>query len=226
MVSAEAQADWRIRDASPLLTWQRVFAVAAICAYLAEGAAKGATWAIYANILSLTRPEAQHVDQAALYAGYVLTAAFWLCAFITLRLVYRLARNLHATGSQGNVPDPAWAVGCWFVPFVNLAFPAVVISRIWKQSFGLSGERDRSRAAIGWWWSLWIGTAILSWMAALLTAGSQQPDANVSRETHALALALVTASLLGRALCAMLLIAIFGAMVRAQNSAGHVSVFD
>ncbi|HVY84098.1 MAG TPA: DUF4328 domain-containing protein [Caulobacterales bacterium] len=223
---ATADAKPSIRDPSGLLLWLRIFAGAAILAYLAEGVAKGLTWALYARYLALARADAERIDQLATYAGYALMAAFWLSAFMTLRLTYRLTKNLHTVGGDSDIPSPGWAVGCYFVPLVNLVMPALLVNRIWRRTHQLSGEGEKPSAIIGWWWGLWIVTAICSWIATVMTGSSHQPDANVSRETHTIALALFTTYLLGRALCAVLLLTIFGQLVRAQRAIRDFSMFD
>src|SRR5688572_9717366 len=42
--------------------------------------------------------------------------------------------NLKALGVRGLEYSPGWAVGCWFIPFVNLVRPYTIMKEIWTRS--------------------------------------------------------------------------------------------
>ena len=63
--------------------------------------------------------------------------------------------------------SPGWAVGWWFIPFMNCFRPYQVMNEIWKSSHpnnkytpGLPSagtyKIDIGSNLIGWWWALWI----------------------------------------------------------------------
>ena len=50
-----------------------------------------------------------------------------------------------------------WAVGCNFVPAVNLFMPCQVMQEIWKVSRNpRTWHNDRSSILVGTWWALWL----------------------------------------------------------------------
>jgi hypothetical protein len=49
---------------------------------------------------------------------------------------------------------PWWAVGGWFVPFVNLWYPRRVTLEIWDASRPVGARR--SHALVNTWWTLWL----------------------------------------------------------------------
>jgi hypothetical protein len=50
-----------------------------------------------------------------------------------------------------------WAVGCGFVPAVNLYMPCQVMQEIWKVSRNpRTWHNDRSSLLVGVWWALWL----------------------------------------------------------------------
>jgi hypothetical protein len=87
---------------------------------------------------------------------FVLTGVVWLL------WQHRTHANLHAVGVPGLGFSPRWAVGWWLVPFANLVKPFQTVRELWKASSG-----DEAWGAlptwpvIGWWWTCWVGGAIV-----------------------------------------------------------------
>ena len=91
-----------------------------------------------------------------------------LCAMVVFLIlfgkwIHRAYRNLPALGAREPRLSPEWAVGSFFVPFLNLFRPYQVISEIWKASDPDLNETDRSsrrRATtppwIVAWWAAWL----------------------------------------------------------------------
>lgn len=72
--------------------------------------------------------------------------------------VRRLYRNLPALGVNQRF-KPGWAVGAWFVPFLNLWRPKQIVDEIWKAS---SATRSAEVSPLlHWWWGLWIAGGVL-----------------------------------------------------------------
>ena len=86
---------------------------------------------------------------------------------------HRVHKNLPALGSRSLKYTPGWAVGGFFVPFLNLVRPAQVMNEVWhasrptalKRDLGPAGPRLRDRsgapALVGWWWALFLASGIL-----------------------------------------------------------------
>jgi hypothetical protein len=94
-----------------------------------------------------------------LYAATGIAFLFW---------AYRAYRNLHAFGVQGLQHSAGWAVGAWFVPFVNLVRPYQVMQEIYQASaLDLDPAvplhwAPRRSSLLSWWWAFWIGHSLLS----------------------------------------------------------------
>jgi hypothetical protein len=105
-----------------------------------------------------------------LYAILLLpSAAFTITAIVMfLRWFSRAYRNLPALGVRGLRFTPGWAVGAWFVPFLNLVRPKAIADDIWRASdpelpSAAPAPVWRTRRVAGfvhWWW----GTYLLSFL--------------------------------------------------------------
>lgn len=84
------------------------------------------------------------------FLGFVLTAIFHS------RLVYRATKNLILSKARNIDFSAGWAVGCHFVPFVNLVVPPEKIGRIWEASHAPTKMSGPGSSAIGWWWGTYI----------------------------------------------------------------------
>lgn len=132
-----------------------------------------AIWSDYSQITLLSRIGAgEAVADEILYANdnrqqtiggfQLLLLVFTGIPF--LMWMHRAHRNLPAIGARNLRFSPKWAVGGWFVPFLNLARPFQVMTEIWKgSSCAPTGDPDypsvENRPAsppIGWWWAGWL----------------------------------------------------------------------
>jgi hypothetical protein len=87
---------------------------------------------------------------------------------------HRVHKNLPSLGARQLKYTPGWAVGGFFVPFLNLIRPLQVMREVWHRSdpSGLergrtpSGPSIRNRLAtpalIGWWWALFLWSSGVS----------------------------------------------------------------
>ncbi len=98
------------------------------------------------------------------FAAYILTAVFFLV------WLYRAHSNLTWLKPSYLKFTPGWAVGYWFIPFVNLYRPFQVVREIWWESdLAMPGEQmflteslHRAPSYLGLWWGFWIGFNVLS----------------------------------------------------------------
>ncbi|MDQ2806045.1 MAG: DUF4328 domain-containing protein [Chloroflexota bacterium] len=99
--------------------------------------------------------------QALIAVGQVLVYIATVVAF--LLWIHRAYRNLPALGTSGLKYSPRWAVGGFFVPFLNLVRPFQVMREIWQAS---SPDAD-PRSSTAWqtvlitplpgvWWGSWL----------------------------------------------------------------------
>ena len=90
------------------------------------------------------------LDGLALVAGMIAFLAW----------IHRVRANLPALGIEDARWSPGWAVGWWFVPFMNVFRPFQVVKEIWQAS-GPEARPDSWRdastpALLGWWWALFL----------------------------------------------------------------------
>jgi hypothetical protein len=106
----------------------------------------------------------------------IFTLAFWLyyiTAIFVLMWVHRAHRNLPALGARELRFTPRWAVGWFFVPFMNFVRPFQAVKEICKASDpevgDPSGTRWKANAAptiLGFWWAAWT----IGWVAGNVSA--------------------------------------------------------
>lgn len=113
-------------------------------------------------------------------AAYVITAVFFLI------WIYRAQRNLPALGIRRPQYSPAWAVGWFFVPILNLFRPYDVVKELWKETNPDVGVSDTflkqyssttkpyssKSMLIGLWWGFWIASGIVARVASRLSSES------------------------------------------------------
>jgi hypothetical protein len=117
--------------------------------------------------------------------GFIATAVIFL---IWMR---RSSINLKALDARGMEYSPGWAVGAWFVPFMNLVRPYSIIKEIW---YGSNPDDDRlhefpltaqmrqaaqSNPMLGIWWAFWIISNIVSNAAWRLSLRATLPEENL-----------------------------------------------
>ena len=87
--------------------------------------------------------------------------------------LYRVTKNLPALGVRDPGVTPGWAIGCWFVPFVNIIAPCIVVLRVWRAS-DPRATAGPSGGAQGWpfvryaWWGAFIvlsAAGLAVWLA-------------------------------------------------------------
>ena len=93
-------------------------------------------------------------------AGWQMLASL-ITAIVFLMWIHRAHRNLPALGVRNLKYSPGWAVGGFFVPFLNLVRPYQVVKEIWKASDPhlkdeSSWERVAASPLFGWWWAFFL----------------------------------------------------------------------
>jgi hypothetical protein len=82
-----------------------------------------------------------------------------------LMWIHRAYRNLPALMPESLHYSPRWAVGCFFIPILNLFRPYQVMREIWQGSDpsrlghvddSVESVKESSAAVVGWWWGLFL----------------------------------------------------------------------
>jgi hypothetical protein len=107
----------------------------------------------------------------------LLTAVFFLV------WIYRAHKNLRALGATDLKYSPAWAIGGFFVPLLNLVRPYQVVMEIWnssaslrRDSFGGTWKQEESSLFIGLWWGAWLIARSFDSLGAFIVIGASQSD--------------------------------------------------
>ena len=81
-------------------------------------------------------------------------------AFLTW--IYRANLNCRGFGAQNMRYTPGWAVGYYFIPFLNLFRPYQVMREIWQVSQNPADwEAQPVSPVLGWWWTAWLTSGVL-----------------------------------------------------------------
>jgi hypothetical protein len=104
--------------------------------------------------------------------GIVQLVAFIVTAIVWLVWLSRAYSNLGAVGTRKSRFTPGWAVGYWFVPFVNLVRPYQIILDLWLRSERLNVDDSVANlprpAIISWWWGVYLLSGFAGRMFASL----------------------------------------------------------
>jgi hypothetical protein len=112
---------------------------------------------------------------ATAYLLYGLFVLVFIATGVIYSLwVYRANKNLRALGHTYTEFTPGWAVGYFFVPFVNLVKPYQVVNEIWTKSD--SAESSSGSAMIGFWWVCFLLLGFANWIGTTLIS-ARLPDA-------------------------------------------------
>ena len=197
--------------------------------------AKGALWlfvavaalTVVAELLEVAGTVDIEYDTSALALSVALvymlySLAFFACVVLVAMWIHRAHANLQEAGTTGLEFTPGWAVGWYFVPFLNLFKPFQAMRELWSASHA---EADRfsgeAPTEIKLWWGAWIVGNILGSISTriLLTEGG---GAGAVTAAHVLG---VASSVLSVG-AAILLVRIVEGVTAAQRSGGTAaSVF-
>jgi hypothetical protein len=102
---------------------------------------------------------------ALTYAGAALLNLGSLLAagIVFLIWFHRACANAWALGAFPMSITPGWAVGGFFVPFLNLVRPFQAMREVWH---GSRREQGQGTPLIGLWWGTWLASGVLGWVGA------------------------------------------------------------
>lgn len=94
--------------------------------------------------------------------GLLYMGVFIATGVVFLKWIHRANLNCRGFGATGMKFSPGWAIGCYFVPFLNLFRPYQAMKEIWQVSRNPAEWAKQSTSALlGWWWALWIISGVL-----------------------------------------------------------------
>jgi Domain of unknown function (DUF4328) len=90
-----------------------------------------------------------------LYVAVVLLATIFF-----LQWFRRAYLNLRLAGRWPEHTD-GWAVGAWFVPFLNLVRPYTIMKEVWHDTNDMA-SRNKAHTLVGWWWAAYLVHSVMS----------------------------------------------------------------
>ena len=136
---------------------------------------------------SITDVEAAQNDSRQQLIG-ILQVLLWIGTAVAFLIwFHRMHKNLPSLGESDLKYTPGWAVGGFFVPFLNLVRPLQVMREVWhgsdperlKLDEASNGPGIRNRLGtpplVGWWWALFLISAFAGNIASRLLLTENQP---------------------------------------------------
>lgn len=122
------------------------------------------------NPRSVTLSEVQDADDRVQLANVLGLGAYLVTGIVWIVWFHRSYKNAARLGALDLRHSSGWAVGAWFVPFLNLARPKQIADDIWKSSTpSLPTHPNREWMAapvsplLNFWWALFIANGLLGW---------------------------------------------------------------
>lgn len=152
------------------------------------------------NLLSqptFGQEQAKANDAREAMLGYVHLAVFLVTAVVFGRWIVRSHKFVRSRGAHGLSMTPGWAVGYFFIPFINLVKPYVGMKELWQAS-----QDPRSHfvqevpVLLPTWWTLWIVNYVVSPIASRISLNARGIEA-----FKAATVADLASSVVGIALC-------------------------
>jgi hypothetical protein len=174
----------------PLLTPARtlyfMFAVTlvlTVIALLSDWAELSLLGRILEDPASVSPAEANASDQRQGVIG-LLQLLLYLGTVVAFLVWFRRAySNLPALGAESLRFSSGWAVGAWFVPFLNLVRPKQLADDVWRASdptlpaqVGAAWKQQRVASLLHWWWALFIASNLVGWASLRLGLDATTPE--------------------------------------------------
>lgn len=120
-------------------------------------------------------------DAALAVIGFVAGALSIAVAVLFIIWFYRAYKNLVPLGAPAPRRSPGWTIGAWFVPFLDLVLPKLMLNEVWRGSEPEPGG-DPAKVAIPAFHHLWWA----AWVVAFLVAIGAGVDSAISSIDSAL----------------------------------------
>jgi len=90
--------------------------------------------------------------------------------------IYRIGCNVRSLGAKGIDDSPGWAVGWYFVPFMNLVRPFRAMNQIWLASADPVRWASMSTPPLlRFWWAFWLIANVYGSVVARLPVNQNDP---------------------------------------------------
>jgi len=196
------------RDPTSLWRFMLAAYIPAIVTYLVIVLNEIVVWFLYAGLISIEQEPAAMIDKVAAVFNLSILPLYVICAIVTLLLLYRLVENVHALGAPDGMTGSGMAVASFLIPIVSLFMPPNIMGKLWRAHFQKSGRQPNGIIAF-WWTTFMVGNVMGVYLS--MTPLDQSPEAMQP-------LFVISAiTFICRALAALTLLSIFGALVKPHN---------
>lgn len=127
--------------------------------------------------IDISLDRATQVDGLVTRASVVVLVAELACAAVFITWFYKAYRNLDRLKAAQY--RPGWAIGGWFVPFLNLWRPYQLAREL--AAGGAVQRLDRTRRIVVVWWITWAGSMLISRAASSM--GGDSLDGAIAADT-------------------------------------------
>lgn len=132
---------------------------------------------------TITMAEAVANDSRQAIIGGAYLVLFVITGILFCMWIHRVHRNLPPLGASNLKYSPAWAVGGFFVPILNLFRPFQVTTEIWKASDptgnisdGLAWKSAPTSPLIASWWVLFLISALVGNIVLRMSLQAEMPS--------------------------------------------------
>lgn len=102
-------------------------------------------------------------------AGFFELAAYIVIAVLFLRFLYKAVQQAKGFTTPYSYASPGWAVGYWFIPFINLYRPFQAVKALFKACATQAGDEAKPAAGeqlLSAWWAMFLVANMVAWMFA------------------------------------------------------------
>jgi hypothetical protein len=132
----------------------------------------------------VTEAEANRSDNRQLLIGVSQIGIFIVCIVFFIAWFAQAYRNIVALGADSRRYSQGWAIGSWFVPFLNLVRPKRIADDIWRGSdpdVKLERQTDWLSRNVHWvvmvWWAAFL---IANWVGNIAARAAFSEDDTIA----------------------------------------------
>jgi hypothetical protein len=107
--------------------------------------------------------------------GIVQFVALIVGAIVFIRWMHRAYKNVDVVDVGERRYGHGWAIGAWFVPFLNLWRPKQIVNDIWRAGATDPATKEPGGLLLAWW-TFWIVGGVVSQVAIRLWFDGDTPE--------------------------------------------------
>lgn len=116
-------------------------------------------------------------DRRESIMGIAYFVAYFFTVVVFARWIISSHKTVRALGAEGMSISPGWAVGYFFIPFINLVRPYTAMKELWCAS--VEPRHSMSQIApplLPAWWALWIINGVLGQIILRMSLNAEDLD--------------------------------------------------